>query len=39
MLAAIDFDDQPSFTADEVENIFADRLLPDELMTIDATRA
>jgi len=39
MLAAIDFDDQPSFTADEVDNKFSDRLLPDELMTIDATRA
>jgi len=30
VLSAVDFDDQPSFPANEVHNVRSDRLLPQE---------
>jgi hypothetical protein len=30
MLSTVDFDDQPSFEADEIDNVAIDRLLPSE---------
>jgi hypothetical protein len=38
VLTAVDFHDQPSLTADEINNITTDRLLPHELETADRTR-
>jgi hypothetical protein len=33
MLSAVEFDDQPSLTADKIDVIVGDRLLPDKLET------
>jgi len=39
MLPTINFDDEPLLTANEVANIPNDRLLPDELISIDPSIA
>jgi hypothetical protein len=39
MLAAIDFDDQMPFATNEVDNVSPYRLLADELMSVDRSRA
>ncbi len=35
MLSSIDFNDKPSFQADEIDNIRTYRLLPSEFMAVD----
>jgi hypothetical protein len=39
VLAAIDFDDQPSFVADKVRNIATDRYLPAKAKPVNLPRA
>jgi hypothetical protein len=36
VLAAIDFDDEPCFAAQEVDDVRTDRLLPDKFMSIES---
>jgi hypothetical protein len=39
MLTSVHFDDETSFAADQINNVWADRLLPDELVTVEAARS
>jgi hypothetical protein len=38
VLTAIELDDQPFFATDEVDNVGPDRLLTDELVSVDGAR-
>ncbi len=39
VLASVHFDDQPSFTAGKIGEVWADRQLANELVTVQAARA
>jgi hypothetical protein len=39
VLSAVEFDEQPLFAADEIDDIRSDRLLSNELISFEASRS